>query len=120
MIGKRVGGFNAMGGGLALYDANKKKVGAIGVSGDASCTAHIVAWKVREALANGAYSVANLPWGPIGDGSANNPFSDALVQDLVANPDGGPSFSPSGLGHPVCENNPGAAQAGAAIKFTTP
>lgn len=111
MIGKRVGGFNAMAGGLTLYNASKKKVGAIGVSGDASCTAHLVAWKVREALANGAYTYANIPWGP----SATQ--TDALVQDIVADPNGGPGLSPSEFGHPKCENNPTPAQAGVAIEF---
>lgn len=46
---KRIGGVNVFGGGLGLYQ-DGKKVGAIGVSGDASCTDHAVAWKIREAL----------------------------------------------------------------------
>ncbi len=47
--GKRVGGVNVFGGGLAVYK-NGVKVGAIGVSGDTSCTDHAFAWKVRELL----------------------------------------------------------------------
>lgn len=47
--GKRIGGVNVFGGGLALYKAGKK-VGAIGVSGDTSCADHIFAWNVRDAL----------------------------------------------------------------------
>lgn len=47
--GKRVGGVNVFGGGLAVYKGGVK-VGAIGVSGDTSCTDHAFAWKVREAL----------------------------------------------------------------------
>ncbi|MBS1212614.1 MAG: hypothetical protein H6R26_1231, partial [Proteobacteria bacterium] len=47
--GKRIGGVNVFGGGLALYK-NSKKIGAIGVSGDTSCTDHAVAWKIRTAL----------------------------------------------------------------------
>ena len=46
--GKRVGGINVFGGGLTLY-RNRKKVGAIGVSGGTSCTDHVVAGKVRQA-----------------------------------------------------------------------
>lgn len=49
--GKRIGGVNVFGGGIALYNASDVKVGAIGVSGDTSCTDHAFAWKVREALA---------------------------------------------------------------------
>lgn len=47
--GNRIGGINVFGGGLALYKGGVK-VGAIGVSGDTSCTDHAFAWKVREAL----------------------------------------------------------------------
>lgn len=49
--GKRIGGVNVFGGGIALYNSSDVKVGAIGVSGDTSCTDHAFAWKVREALA---------------------------------------------------------------------
>lgn len=48
--GKRIGGVNVFGGGIALYNAAGTKVGAIGVSGDTSCTDHAFAWKVRETL----------------------------------------------------------------------
>lgn len=47
--GKRSGGVNVFGGGLALYKAGKK-IGAIGVSGDTSCRDHAFAWNVRAAL----------------------------------------------------------------------
>jgi uncharacterized protein GlcG (DUF336 family) len=50
MVGKRIGGVNVFGGGLALYAADGALVGALGVSGDTSCTDHIIAWKVRDAL----------------------------------------------------------------------
>lgn len=49
LVNKRVGGINVFGGGMALYK-NGKKVGAIGVSGDTSCTDHAVAWKIRQGL----------------------------------------------------------------------
>jgi uncharacterized protein GlcG (DUF336 family) len=50
LVGKRVGGINVFGGGLALYNHDGKKVGAIGVSGDTSCTDHAVAWKMRHIM----------------------------------------------------------------------
>ena len=49
LVGKRVGGVNVFGGGLAVYK-NGVKVGAIGVSGDTSCTDHAFVWKMRDLL----------------------------------------------------------------------
>lgn len=48
--GKRIGGVNVFGGGLALYKSGKK-IGALGVSGDTSCRDHAFAWRMREHLA---------------------------------------------------------------------
>lgn len=48
--GKRIGGINVFGGGLAVYNG-ANKIGAIGVSGDTSCTDHAVAWQVRGLIA---------------------------------------------------------------------
>jgi hypothetical protein len=54
LANKRIGGVNVFGGGLALYkdgaESKKVKVGAIGVSGDTSCTDHAIAWRIRAAL----------------------------------------------------------------------
>lgn len=47
--GKRIGGVNVFGGGLALYKAGKK-IGAVGVSGDTSCRDHAFAWRIRGSL----------------------------------------------------------------------
>src|SRR6267154_3799548 len=47
MVGGKIGGVNVFGGGLALYNKTGVLVGALGVSGDTSCTDHIVAWKTR-------------------------------------------------------------------------
>src|SRR5262245_31332309 len=58
LVGKKIGGVNVFGGGLALYNAEGKLVGAIGVSGDTSCTDHIIAWKVRHGL-----NLDNVPGG---------------------------------------------------------
>ncbi|HMF05617.1 MAG TPA: heme-binding protein [Methylocella sp.] len=50
MVGRRVGGVNVFGGGLALYDSGHNLVGAIGVSGDTSCADHNIAWRTRHKL----------------------------------------------------------------------
>jgi len=50
MIGKKIGGINVFGGGLALYDEKGELLGAIGVSGDTSCADHNIAWKIRHSL----------------------------------------------------------------------
>jgi uncharacterized protein GlcG (DUF336 family) len=100
LIGHRIGGVNVFGGGLALYSGGRK-IGAIGVSGDTSCTDHVVAWKVRAATA-----FSTVP--------TNGAF-DAMIQDITANPYGGTGISASGFGHPTCLNNPSSAQAGGAI-----
>src|SRR3954469_6959624 len=47
MGGDKIGGVNVFGGGLALYNTDGKVIGGLGVSGDTSCTDHVVAWKVR-------------------------------------------------------------------------
>ncbi len=58
LVGNKIGGVNVFGGGLALYDVNKKLIGAIGVSGDSSCADHNIAWRTREGL-----SLDNIPGG---------------------------------------------------------
>jgi uncharacterized protein GlcG (DUF336 family) len=77
LIGKVVGGASGLGGGLALFDKNHKKVGAIGVSGDTVCTDHVIAWKIREMLAKGAYTGKNVPFGVSGT------QNDMMVQDIT-------------------------------------
>lgn len=61
MVGKRVGGINVFGGGLALYNTSGVLVGAIGVSGDSSCADHAIAWRTRKGLLLG-----NIPGGVVG------------------------------------------------------
>jgi len=100
LVGTRVGGVNVFGGGLALY-ASGRKIGAIGVSGDTSCTDHVVAWKVRASL-----GLAGVP--------AFGNF-DKMFQDITPNPNGGTGNSASGFGHPACLFNPTPAQAGDSI-----
>lgn len=50
MVGRRIGGVNVFGGGLALYGAGRVVQGAVGVSGDTSCADHRIAWRVRNTL----------------------------------------------------------------------
>ena len=85
MIGKPIGGVIVFGGGLALYNAKGKIVGGLGISGDTSCSDHVVAWKLRHAL--------NLDAVPAG--VAPN-LTDNMILD-VRN-----GVSPSGFGHPEC------------------
>jgi uncharacterized protein GlcG (DUF336 family) len=50
MVSKKIGGVNVFGGGLALYDEDSgvdEVLGGLGVSGDTSCTDHVVAWRTR-------------------------------------------------------------------------
>jgi uncharacterized protein GlcG (DUF336 family) len=66
MIGKRIGGINVFGGGLALYSPSGRLLGGLGVSGDTSCTDHIIAWKVRHEL-----NLDNVPGG-VGESNTDN------------------------------------------------
>ncbi len=91
MVGKKVGGVNVFGGGLALYDATGKLLGALGVSGDSSCADHNIAWKVRDAL--------KLDYVPAGVSTTKD---DNIVNDIES------GVSATGWGHPVCA--PAAAE----------
>lgn len=50
LVGRRMGGVNVFGGGLGLYADGQRLIGAVGVSGDTSCTDHRIAWRVRNLL----------------------------------------------------------------------
>lgn len=91
MVGQRIGGVNAFGGGLALYSEDGKVVGGVGVSGDFSCTDHIVAWRTRDAL-----GLDHVPTGvsPTDD--------DNIIIDTTVDPETGHTVSESGWGHPDC------------------
>ncbi|CAN5763774.1 heme-binding protein [soil metagenome] len=102
MLGRRIGGVNVFGGGLALYDASGEIIGAIGVSGDSSCADHNIAWKVRDAL-----GLDLVPGGvsPTGD--------DNIIYDI-----GGDGVSESGFGHPEC--SPDATTIGVGLPSSHP
>ncbi len=92
MVGKRIGGINVFGGGLALYDNGGNFLGGVGVSGDASCADHNIAWKVR--------SLMELDFVPAGVDpviTVKGHTDDNIVYDIDAS-----GKSPSGWGHPVC------------------
>jgi len=85
MLGKKIGGINVFGGGLALYSKTGVLLGALGVSGDSSCADHNIAWKLRAAL-----KLDTIPGGVNSDGSDN------IVNDINN------KISKSGWGHPKC------------------
>ncbi len=87
MVGKRIGGTNVFGGGLPLYDADGTLVGGLGVSGDASCADHNIAWKMRHTL--------ELDYVPAG--VADGGKDDNIIYDFDVN-----GVSASGFGHPEC------------------
>src|SRR5437667_3414767 len=103
--GDRVGGVNVFGGGLGLYIAGGQKVGAVGVSGDTSCTDHMVAWRVRNTLKLDHLGTL----GVVPGADAQHP--DNIIFDIkpvseggLLNPVGTLSQSASGFGHPTCVN----------------
>jgi len=91
LVGKKVGGVNVFGGGLAIYSPQGVRLGAIGVSGDTSCTDHAVAWETRHAL--------GLDYVP-GGISPND--DDNIVYDITPQAGQLSGISKSGFGHPHC------------------
>ena len=88
MVGRRIGGVNVFGGGLALYNSRKVLIGAVGVSGDTSCADHNIAWRTRHTL--------QLDWVPAGV-SANGD-DNINYQGIVTVPSLQADFS-----HPICK-----------------
>jgi uncharacterized protein GlcG (DUF336 family) len=93
MLGKRIGGVNVFGGGLALYDNTGVVIGALGVSGDTSCADHNISWRVRDAL-----GLDFVPATGVGVNATDN-----IVYDIDAE-----GVSASGWGHPSCPPDPAA------------
>ena len=102
MVGKRIGGINVFGGGLPLYDADGTLVGGLGVSGDASCADHNIAWKMRY----------NLRLDHVPAGVADNGKDDNIIYDFTN------GVSASGFGHPEC--SAAATAIGEALPQTHP
>ena len=107
MVGKRIGGVNVFGGGLALYDSNGNLVGAVGVSGDTSCADHNIAWKTRDFL-----GLDYVPGGVSASGDDN------IVNDTTVDPKTGHTASAGGWGHPTCSEE--AEQIGERLTRTHP
>ncbi len=93
MVGRRIGGVNVFGGGLALYGPDKTVIGGLGVSGDSSCADHNIAWKTRFFL-----NLDNIP------GGVNPPGNDNVIYDITPGANG-QSASASGWGHPTCSTD---------------
>jgi uncharacterized protein GlcG (DUF336 family) len=74
MIGKRIGGVNVFGGGLALYTPSGNLIGGIGLSGDTACTDHIISWKLRHSL-----NLDNVPAGPAPSNTDNLIFAAGSI-----------------------------------------
>lgn len=87
MVGKKIGGVNVFGGGLALYNSKGVIVGALGVSGDSSCADHNIAWKLRKAL--------KLDYVPAGVSPTKDDNIIYLKKDE----------KPNGFKQPTCGNN---------------
>ena len=97
MVGSKIGGVNVFGGGLALYNGDRRVVGGLGVSGDTSCADHNIAWRVRHLL-----GLDNLSG--VGGVSGDPARPDNIVFDITPNPNGGTGISAGGFGHPTCLN----------------
>ncbi|UWZ83870.1 GlcG/HbpS family heme-binding protein [Occallatibacter riparius] len=93
MVGKRIGGVNVFGGGLALYNSKGELVGALGVSGDSSCADHNIAWRTRHTL-----NLDHVPGGV----SSDPRRPDNIVYDIAPASGLAIGVSASGWGHPVC------------------
>jgi hypothetical protein len=78
-----------------MYDKTGTLVGAIGVSGDTSCTDHVIAWKVRHAL-----NFDNVPAG-VAAGAPKE--TDNIIFDIKPDANGHP-VSAHGFGHPACDD----------------
>ena len=87
MVGKKPGGVNVFGGGLALYNSSGHVIGAVGLSGDTSCADHNIAWRTRDAL---------------GLDKVTAGVKGAAKDNIIFDISGG--VSASGFGHPFCLN----------------
>lgn len=96
MVGRRVGGVNVFGGGLALYNEAGELVGALGVSGDSSCADHNIAWRTRNNLL-----LDSVPAGVSGDPAR----PDNIIYDITPQAGQQEGVSEGGFGHPECSED---------------
>jgi uncharacterized protein GlcG (DUF336 family) len=97
MVGRKIGGVNVFGGGVALYHGGKV-IGAVGVSGDTSCADHMIGWRVRNNLGLDQFA------GTVGGVSGDPDRPDNIIYDIAPNPSGGTGVSAGGFGHSECLN----------------
>ena len=109
MSGRRIGGVNVFGGGLALYNSTHVLIGAIGVSGDSSCADHNIAWRTRSNL-----GLDHVPGGVNPDPKR----PDNIVYDITPQPGQQEGVSISGWGHPQC--SPEATAIASGLPVTEP
>jgi uncharacterized protein GlcG (DUF336 family) len=95
MVGKRIGGVNVFGGGLALYNKQGQLLGGLGVSGDSSCADHNIAWRTRNTL------MLDFVPGGVGPDTSR---PDNIVYDITPATGVMIGTSQSGWGHPVCSD----------------
>jgi uncharacterized protein GlcG (DUF336 family) len=113
LVNRRPGGINIFGGGLAVYnDAGKKKIGAIGVSGDTSCRDHAFAWNIREALGKHPAGAGITTVNVDANGAPQTPLTGAAKGDeliLSAHPGDGSLNYWNLWAQPLCPNSIPAA-----------
>lgn len=114
LTNERIGGVNVFGGGNALY-LGGVKVGAIGVSGDTSCTDHVVAWKIREALGMDGVPNGFTTFNFNADGSDLD-LGGVKGDEIIIDFDNSDAAS-VGWKHPACPNTPPDASDEGAIIF---
>ena len=106
MVGKKIGGVNVFGGGLALYSVTHQILGGLGVSGDTSCADHNIAWRVRNLLALDHMAAnSNADVGAVGGVSGDATRPDNIVFDIDDK-----GVSKGGFGHPTCLNTSDATK----------
>jgi uncharacterized protein GlcG (DUF336 family) len=110
MVGGKIGGENVFGGGLALYNALGRLVGAVGVSGDTSCADHNIAWRTRSTL-----GLDHVP-----GGVAGGTHPDNIIFDITPQAGQMPGLSASGFGHSHCSVDPVKIAAESAIAAGLP
>jgi uncharacterized protein GlcG (DUF336 family) len=96
MTRKKIGGVNVFGGGLALYNAQGKVIGGLGLSGDTSCADHNQAWLTRK----------NLSLDYVSNGPAAAFYGDTTHPDnmIIDNFNGNNNAVTDGFEQPICFN----------------
>jgi hypothetical protein len=78
MVEENIGGVNVSGGAVGLHATGGTLAGALGMSGDTSCTDHAIPWRLRKALGFG-----QVPAGVHPDPDGSTEKSDRLGTKAV-------------------------------------